>query len=130
MNRPEKKMSLLEHLEELRSRIIKCAAAVLIGMVACWFFREEIRSFLEAPLYEAWRSVDGLPPPQPLNFTSLLEPFVAYLKLSAMGGVFVYERNRGGIDAWGLADLLEDLDPQLDDQAGFAVDVATAPGIC
>lgn len=82
-------MTFLEHLEELRTRLIRCALAVVGGMVICWFFREEIRAFLEAPLYEAWRSVDGLPEPEPLKFKSLLEPFIAYLKLSAVGGIFV-----------------------------------------
>jgi len=82
-------MSFLEHLEELRARLIRCALAVVGGTIVCWFFREDIRTFLEAPLFDAWSKVDGLPPPQPLNFSGMLEPFVAYLKLSAIGGVFV-----------------------------------------
>jgi Tat protein translocase TatC len=82
-------MTFLEHLEELRKRLIRCALAVLGGMIICWFFREEFRAFLEAPLYEAWSQVDGLPPPKPLHFAGLLEPFVAYLKLSAVGGIFL-----------------------------------------
>jgi len=83
------KMSFLEHLEELRRRIIYCVVAVVGGVVVCWIFREEIRAFLEAPLYTAWSRVEGLPPAQPLSFTSLIEPFMAYLKLSAIGGVFL-----------------------------------------
>ncbi len=82
-------MSFLEHLEELRRRLIYCAVAVLVGMIVCWFFREQIRTFLEAPLWEAWRKVDGLPEPKPLNFAGMLEPFIAYLKLSAVGGIFL-----------------------------------------
>ncbi len=83
------KMTFLEHLEELRRRLVFCALSVLAGMVICWFFREQIRAFLEAPLYEAWSTVPGLPEPEPLRFKSLLEPFVAYLKLSALSGVFL-----------------------------------------
>jgi Tat protein translocase TatC len=89
MGAEEKKMSFLEHLEELRRRLIYCVVAVVGGIVVCWIFREEIRAFLEAPLYAAWSRVEGLPPPQPLSFTSLIEPFMAYLKLSAIGGVFL-----------------------------------------
>jgi Tat protein translocase TatC len=85
----ENKMTFLEHLEELRRRLIYCVVAVAAGIVVCWIFREEIRAFLEAPLYLAWSRVEGLPPPQPLSFTSLVEPFMAYLKLSAIGGVFL-----------------------------------------
>jgi Tat protein translocase TatC len=82
------KMSFIEHLEELRKRLIKSAVAVIIGMVICWFFRDRILAFLLSPLYEAWSHVDGLPAPGPLNFTDMLEPFIAYLKLSAVGGLF------------------------------------------
>jgi len=82
-------MTFLEHLEELRRRLLRCAIAVVGGMIICWFFREEFRAFLEAPLYEAWSQVEGLPPPKPLHFAGLIEPFVAYLKLSAVGGVFI-----------------------------------------
>jgi Tat protein translocase TatC len=89
LSEEQEKMTFLEHLEELRTRLIRCALAVVGGMVICWFFREDIRSFLEAPLYEAWRSVEGLPEPEPLKFKSLLEPFIAYLKLSAVGGIFL-----------------------------------------
>jgi Tat protein translocase TatC len=85
----EGKMTFLEHLEELRRRLIYCVMAVVAGVVVCWIFREEIRAFLEAPLYTAWSRVEGLPPAQPLSFTSLIEPFMAYLKLSAIGGVFL-----------------------------------------
>ncbi len=85
----EGKMSFIEHLEELRKRLIRGVLAVFVGMIVCWFFREQILAFLLAPLYEAWGKVDGLPEPKPLNFSSMLEPFVAYLKMSAVGGLFV-----------------------------------------
>jgi Tat protein translocase TatC len=83
------KMSFLEHLEELRRRLIICAASVFAGMIICWFFREQILAFLLDPLYHAWSQVDGLDEPRPLNFSSMLEPFIAYLKLSAIGGLFL-----------------------------------------
>jgi Tat protein translocase TatC len=85
----EAKMSFLEHLEELRKRLIICVVSVLAGMIICWFFREQILAFLLDPLYQAWSQVDGLDEPKPLNFSSMLEPFVAYLKLSAIGGLFL-----------------------------------------
>ena len=85
----EGKMTFLEHLEELRKRLIIIVISIFVGMLICWFFREQILSFLVDPLYVAWRQVDGLPEPKPLNFSSMLEPFIAYLKLSALGGLFV-----------------------------------------
>jgi Tat protein translocase TatC len=85
----DSKMTFMDHLEELRKCLIISIAAVLVGMIICWFFRDAVLSFLLSPLYEAWRQVDGLEEPRPLNFTSMLEPFVAYLKLSAIGGIFL-----------------------------------------
>ncbi len=82
-------MTFIEHLEELRSRLLKSVVAIFAGMIVCWVFREDIRLFLEAPLYEAWRAVPGLPPPSPLSFTSLIEPFMAYLKIAGIGGLFL-----------------------------------------
>lgn len=81
-------MTFMEHLEELRQRLVKCLLAVVAGLLVCWFFREELRQFLEAPLYAAWQSVPGLPAPAPLSFTSLMEPFVAYMKIAGIGGLF------------------------------------------
>ena len=89
MKNDEGKMTFLEHLEELRRRLIVSAVSIFVGMMVCWFFREEIMGFLLNPLYEAWRHVESLEDPKPLNFTSMLEPFIAYLKLSAVGGLFV-----------------------------------------
>ncbi|MBN2803697.1 MAG: twin-arginine translocase subunit TatC [Deltaproteobacteria bacterium] len=82
-------MSFLDHLEELRVRLIKIILSLIAGMSVCWIFRENIRAFLEAPLFIAWSQVPGLPPLSPLSFKNLMEPFVAYLKLSAIGGVFL-----------------------------------------
>jgi Tat protein translocase TatC len=84
----EARMTFLEHLEELRSRLIKCAIALAVGFVACYAFKEELLDFMVAPFFQAWSRVDGLPDPQ-LSFSSPIEPFMAYLKLAAVGGVFV-----------------------------------------
>lgn len=84
----EKRMSFIEHLEELRWRLIRCLLAVLVTTIVCWVGRDGMLSFLLRPLYKAWVEVDGLPEPEPLHYASLLEPFVTYLKLSLVGGIF------------------------------------------
>lgn len=45
--------SILDHLNELRSRIVKIGAAVIIGAVIAFFFADPLRAVLEAPFYEA-----------------------------------------------------------------------------
>lgn len=48
----EAAMSFLEHLEELRRAILKSAAAIFLGMLACIFFIRDILNFLFQPLRE------------------------------------------------------------------------------
>jgi sec-independent protein translocase protein TatC len=46
-------MSFLEHLDELRRRLIRCVVFVFIAATASWFFSDRIYSFLAAPVERA-----------------------------------------------------------------------------
>src|SRR5215472_9476316 len=43
-------MPLVEHLEELRWRIFKCLGAIVVGAIVAFIFRDQIMTFLQAPL--------------------------------------------------------------------------------
>jgi sec-independent protein translocase protein TatC len=43
------KMTLFEHIAELRNRMIVCILAVVVGMVVAWFFYDDIIRFMEHP---------------------------------------------------------------------------------
>jgi sec-independent protein translocase protein TatC len=76
-------MPFLEHLEELRWRILKCLILVIITSSCLYYFWQEIFEFvLVFPL----RSIS--PKPQ-IIFTTPSEAFVASLKISFFGGVLV-----------------------------------------
>ena len=45
-------MTLLEHLKELRNRVVICAAAILIGTIASFVFWQDILGWLIAPARE------------------------------------------------------------------------------
>jgi sec-independent protein translocase protein TatC len=47
--RDEMRMTLIEHLDELRSRIIKVGVAFIVVAVAAWFFRGHLLDWLLAP---------------------------------------------------------------------------------
>ncbi len=66
-------MTLIEHLGELRSRIIKVAVVFFALSIVAWFFRKAIFEALLAPA----PSLDGT-----LNFTSVTAPLITDLKLS------------------------------------------------
>lgn len=64
-------MTLIEHLDEFRSRLIKVAIAFFIASIIAWFFRAQIFEFLLEP--------SGL---DNLNFTSPTEALIADVKLA------------------------------------------------
>ncbi len=83
MSEPAQKMPFLEHLEELRTRILWCLAAIGVGFIVCWIFKELIFRIFTFPL------IDALPAGERIIFTALPEAFFTYLKLSFLGGVIV-----------------------------------------
>jgi len=74
---------LIEHLTELRKRLIRCVVAFLIGMVICFTVATPIFNFLTAPLCQvlAERGQDC-----DLIFISPQEGFFVAIKVSLLGG--------------------------------------------
>src|SRR3989442_6132591 len=79
-------MSFLEHLEELRRRLIYSIIAVAVGFFACWRYAENIFGLMQRPIMEALRR-HALA--EKLVYLSPTEPFNLYLKIGFMAGVFV-----------------------------------------
>ncbi|MDX1503423.1 MAG: twin-arginine translocase subunit TatC [Thermoanaerobaculia bacterium] len=77
------RMSLFEHLDELRRRIFRALAAVGVAFIGCWIFVDEIAIFLARPIYR-W-----LPEGTRLAFLGITDPFVLYVKMAALAGLFV-----------------------------------------
>src|ERR1700739_1167877 len=73
-------MSLIEHLEELRKRLIHSALYLLIGFAIAFAFRESLSGVIQAPL-------DQLP--IPLNFTHPTDGLTLYLKTAFVGGAIL-----------------------------------------
>jgi sec-independent protein translocase protein TatC len=49
----DEKMPVTDHLEELRSRLIKCFIAVIAGFIISYMFSQQLFSFLTYPLVKA-----------------------------------------------------------------------------
>jgi sec-independent protein translocase protein TatC len=60
-------MSLMEHLDELRRRIVHSAIYLAIGFFVCWFLRDRIVGFLQAPLNRIGKSLVFTHPMDALN---------------------------------------------------------------
>ncbi len=83
---PERTMTFWEHLQELRSRLIKAVVAFVLASIVVWCFREELLLWVTDPFVAAWQE-GGLPGEAKLHFSAPAALFVAYLKLSLMGGL-------------------------------------------
>ncbi|HUB52848.1 MAG TPA: twin-arginine translocase subunit TatC [Terracidiphilus sp.] len=73
-------MSLMEHLEELRKRIIRSALYLFGGFAVGWIFREPLLDFLQAPLNHIGKH---------LAFTHPMDPLNLYLKVALIGGAII-----------------------------------------
>src|SRR5215210_1316097 len=76
--RDEARMTLIEHLDELRSRIIKVGVAFIVVATVAWFFRVRIFEWLLAPAGDA---LNGK-----LNVTSVTEQLFTDMKLALYVG--------------------------------------------
>ena len=77
------KAPLLDHLVELRSRLVKAMIAFLIGFLICFFFAKNIYGFLAQPLSNALANQ----PNRHMIFTALYETFFTYVKVGMFGGL-------------------------------------------
>jgi len=79
-------MGFLDHLEELRKRLVYSIIAVAVGFFACWGYAERIYSVMQRPIMDALQR-NGLT--AKLVYVNPTEPFNLYLKVGMMAGLFV-----------------------------------------
>jgi sec-independent protein translocase protein TatC len=79
-------MGFLDHLEELRRRLIYSLIAVAVGFFACWRYAERIYEVMQRPIIEALQK-NGIS--EKLVYLNPTEPFNLYLKVGLMAGLFV-----------------------------------------
>lgn len=109
----EKVLPFMEHLIELRKRLIVCVVALVIGMGVCWNYSNDLMDLVERPLtgktyltelkkkaygevehrfpalYQHYKLADEVkaqPTARKLNYSAPLEPFFVQCKLSMLAG--------------------------------------------
>jgi len=112
----EKVLPFMEHLVELRKRLIVCTFAIVIGMGVAWNFSTDLLNFVEKPLtgktylsdvkkkvydevkvrypaaYQRYKLGDeqGVQEKKrPLNYSAPLEPFFVQCKISMLAGLII-----------------------------------------
>lgn len=78
-------MPLLDHLIELRTRLIYCLVGFLVAFFVCFYVAEEIFSFLVGPLADALNDREG----GRMIFTALQEAFFTYIKVAFFAAAFI-----------------------------------------
>ena len=74
--------SLVQHLSELRNRLIKIIIALILSFIGCWIFAETILEFIRGPIAPYLTSTDGK-----LIFTNPIEKFMSYIKVSFFAAI-------------------------------------------
>jgi sec-independent protein translocase protein TatC len=85
---PTGTMSVVDHLRELRDRIVWSLIAIAVGAVICFIFFEPIIRLMVDPYRDA-TATPLLPHGKPLIFTGPLEAFATRIKVAAYGGFIV-----------------------------------------
>jgi sec-independent protein translocase protein TatC len=85
----DKPMPLLDHLLELRRRLMWSIVAFFLAFAVCYYFSSSIYSFLARPLAQVMRAQSGGQEVPHLIYTQLYEAFFTQIKLAMFGGLFV-----------------------------------------
>ena len=83
---PMPTMGFLDHLEELRKRIVYSIVAVAVGTGLSWGYRERIYAVMQKPIMDALRN-HGLA--EKLVYLNPTDPFNLYLKIAMLAGLFL-----------------------------------------
>lgn len=82
----EGSMTLWEHLEELRGRVVRMAIAFAIGAGVCWYYKERILGWITQPFVEAFK-LGGHSHGATLHYGAPTALFTSYIRLAALSGL-------------------------------------------
>ena len=81
-------MSLGDHLDELRTRLILAILGLFIGLVVCLIFGKYIITFITGPYFQTMKEL-GIQDTDKLIVLSPTEGFASYMKISMMAGLML-----------------------------------------
>ena len=75
-------MELVEHLAELRTRILRCVVYLVVGMSLTWFLADPIFNIIAAPVKPIVDKLGGK-----LVYGGIMEPFLQTMQISFVAGI-------------------------------------------
>ena len=85
----DQQMPLLDHLIELRRRLLYSVLALFVMFIICFVFSRHLYAFLAQPLIDIMADIGRPPEEQRMIFTDLIEPFFTYVKVSFFFAAFI-----------------------------------------
>jgi sec-independent protein translocase protein TatC len=79
-------MSFLEHLEELRQRLLHSVISLVVAFGVCFYFSDKIYGYLARPLTDTLRDLHMA---DKLVYTNPTDPFNLYIKMSLVAALFL-----------------------------------------
>ncbi len=81
----DRQMPLMDHIIELRNRLLWSVAAIFVAFIVCYIFAKDIFDFLAAPLADAMGESSG----RRMIYTALYEVFFTELRIAFWAGTFL-----------------------------------------
>jgi sec-independent protein translocase protein TatC len=82
-------MPLMEHLSELRSRLIRALIALGVGMVIAWYFYPQIFGALMRPFHQAAPALKAMGIKQEITFFGIGAPFQFQMQVALLVGLII-----------------------------------------
>jgi len=86
---PDGRMPLLDHLRELRSRVVKIALAVIAGAAVSWAFYHQLWDFIQRPYCQAVSYCDPSKVGHTLILNGVMDGFYLHIKVSVIAGIIL-----------------------------------------
>jgi len=80
------KMSFLDHLDELRKRLVRVAIYLAAGFIVGFYFSDDLYNFLSAPLIT---ELENLNVEGGMAWTNLTSPFMTSMRVALVASVFI-----------------------------------------
>jgi sec-independent protein translocase protein TatC len=86
---PDGRMPLMDHLRELRNRVVKIALVILVGAGVAWAFYDRIWTFVQRPYCEAVGYCRVNVPGHSLILNGVMDGFYLHIKVSIVAAIVV-----------------------------------------
>src|SRR5688572_11949127 len=81
-------MPLVDHLRELRRRVVRSVLALVLATIAAFFFYQQLFDFITGPFVKIQEEYADKGANVTLNFGGIADPFTQALKICGLAAIF------------------------------------------